>query len=213
MLKLTVFSLFLLCLCSGCTATTPQIAPTATQYTPLPNSLLTVTGTYPPPTIASSHFPEATTPIPTTGSVQSTLPPAIAPSATPPVNGWKTFSWTAQHLAVDYPADWSVTTFASGLTINSPQGQAIRVDRVAIPGISPTDFLAENDLPNTRCTSGKNNNGAMYHTCLDTISRTINSNMVINFASGEPAQLTLTEDLRGTSQVFDEVVNSVRIVP
>lgn len=137
----------------------------------------------------------------------------LAQSETPAVRGWQTFIWTALHLEIDYPPNWSVTILSGGLVFNSTQGQSIKIARIEQPGLSPDDFLTENDLPNTRCTSGKNDYGARVRTCLDTISRSITANMVINISNGDAAFLSLTANRLGDSQIIDAVVGSVRNVP
>ncbi len=211
MLKLTVLSVVLLCLCAGCASTAPSANQFPAQNSALPSSSPSAQAPQSLPVITGTPVPDST-PISST-TVSSQSPTMLVGSGTPAVNGWQTFTWTALHLAIDYPPKWSVAILSGGLTFNSPQGQTIKIARFDTPGISPDDFLTENDLPNTRCLPGKNDYGARVRTCLDTISRSITANVVLNRANGDAALLVLTANLLGDSQTFDAMVGSVRAVP
>jgi hypothetical protein len=126
--------------------------------------------------------------------------------------GWKAYANTQLHVALDYPAAWSVHEETTGITFSSPQGPTIQLARVDTGGLSPEDYMSENLLPNTRCSSPANEHGLTIQVCLDTLSLTRVATFIIN-SSGTPQLLSLVAGRRSDLAVFNTMVASLRALP
>ncbi len=127
-----------------------------------------------------------------------------SPATLPPV-GWKTFVSTNFRVAVDYPPDWSVNEERRGVTFRSEQGEVIQLTVIETGLLSPRDFLNENLLPNTRCSSRTNTAQITTRICFDTISRSYSADFVL-----KSRLLSLSMPRRGDLQVFNGMVESLR---
>ncbi len=213
MAKLPIMIALIILFITGCTmvpnsalinttATPGQNSPTAAQPPTPTEATLT-------PTVETSPTP---TPAATTTQAGST--PASPAAPQPPLSpGWQTYIWTEQHIAIDYPPDWTVKLQAGDLVFSSTQQQVIKLSRVAAPGMSPQDYLAASDLPNTRCSTVKNKYGVTARTCLDTIARITTANLVVAPPQGEVIILQLVTHGQNDPKVVDGIIQSIRVAP
>ena len=136
-------------------------------------------------------------------------------AATPTISslvGWKTFVSANLVVAVDYPPDWSVSEQAVGVTFASPHGAMIQLTLIDTGGLSPEDFLSENPLPNTRCSSSTNTYGVTARTCFDTVSFSYVADLVVKPPFGSTRLLSLAMHGRDGLRVFNAMIASVRFV-
>ncbi len=131
----------------------------------------------------------------------------------PPTAGWTTYTSATLQLVLDYPSDWRPAEQADRLTFTSPQGIAIQVGFTETGGLTPEDYVRNNDLPNTRCTSEANDYGLMARICLDTLSRVYTADIPIEWPNGAKELLSLGMFRGGDLQVFQTMVRSVRPAP
>jgi hypothetical protein len=130
--------------------------------------------------------------------------------------GQKTFVSRILGVALDHPSDWTVAGQASEISFTSPQGVTIRLAQIATAS-SPAAGAESDDaslerLPNVRCSSLTNPQGVEFRTCLDTISRTYNSEFVLG--SGTSARrFSLLMARRLDLRVFNAMVASLRAAP
>ena len=137
----------------------------------------------------------------------STPSGALSPSLPP--TGWITF--VSDNLAaIDYPPDWSVNEQASGVTFTSPSGISIQLAKVDTGSLSPEEFLSENQLPNTRCSTSVNSYSTPVFICFDTISGSYTAEFVVTLSQGTQQLLSMSMLRKGDLQVFEEMVGSVR---
>ena len=162
---------------------------------------------------AGNVSPMTVTPNPTnTQSLpMGTSTPIAALSKSSPGTEWKTFNSTNWQVALDYPPDWSVSERASGVSFTSQTDVVIQLTKIETGGLSPEEFLKENQLPNTRCTTSVNSYGIDVLDCLDTISGSYSADFVIKPPQGTPQLLSLAMLGKGDLQVFDKMVDSIRL--
>ncbi len=181
---------------------------TATNVPAVPNS--TTVGTNPTATapLTPTPFAQATSILllPTTPSKISVPPTA------PSTSGWKTFAGTKFQVALDYPPDWTVREDAAGVTFISPQGVMVNLARVETGNVQPETFLNQTDLPNMHCLPSVNAHGLNVRNCFDTIASAYIANIIVKSPGGQEELLTLTTRSRGTPEVFNSMVASVRSV-
>jgi hypothetical protein len=212
MAKLPVMTALIFMLCMGCSSGTMSTAITPTEMPKQVSSLPTQSPAQTEASPTSSIEAIATTQPSATAVQVGATTNASTPTPSLP-QGWQTFIWAELHIAIDYPPDWSVKILATGLAFSSPQKAVINLTRAAASGIPPEDYLAENDLPNTRCTTIKNRYGVAARTCFDTIARTTSANLVITPPQGEVIILVLATEGRSAPQIVDGIIQSIRIAP
>ncbi len=143
----------------------------------------------------------ASAPIPTEqSSSRTSSSPAILARV-----GWKTFISTEFQVAVDYPQDWSVSEEESRVTFRSKPGGVIQLSVIETGQLSPENFLKENLLPNTRCSSKTNAAGISVRICFDTLSGSYSAEFIL-----KSQLLSLSMPKRGDTQVFNLMVESLR---
>jgi len=140
------------------------------------------------------------------------ITPTRSSSLSPPTTdaGWETFVSDDLQVAVDYPPDWSVNESASGVTFTSPTGFSIQLAEVDTGDLSPEEFLGENQLPNTHCSTIENAYGVQALVCLDTLSRSYSAYFVVTPSQGAPRLLSLSMLGKSDNEVFDRMVGSLR---
>jgi hypothetical protein len=192
LINLSVLSLFVL---AGCTsvqptnetvATAPEVTPTATNSPTSKSQTAIPIGTSGPPQ-----------PTPTSQPAQST-------------SGWQQYTNANMGVSIAYPTDWSATENNSEVTFTSPSGDVIQLDQIQANDLSPQDFLDQNQLPNTRCSSGKNPKGIQYRSCFDTIAFSTSAYLVINTPQGSPKYFTLSTFARGDLDIFNAMLASFK---
>ncbi len=173
------------------------------------------------PLIAGSALPAPTEtevlPSPTPSSAPSARPTGEAgttPTA-PSVAGWKTLTYSGAKATMDYPGDWSVEENATGITLTSPPGAVIRLTPVDTGGLSPEEYLANNnDMPNVRCTRMTNSHGVEIRTCFDTISASLIATFSVRSSSGEAPVFALSASRRTVNvQIWDQMLASIQPAP
>jgi hypothetical protein len=122
--------------------------------------------------------------------------------------GWGQYVSTNMQIAIAYPPDWSVTENNGEVIFTSPGGATIRLDQVQAGGMSPQDFLNQDQLPNTRCSSGENPDSVQYRSCFDTVAFSTTAYLVINSPQGSPRFFTLSAFARSDLGVFDTMLAS-----
>lgn len=135
--------------------------------------------------------------------------PTAASSPSLPGTGWKTFVSVNLRVAVDYPPDWSVSEQENGVSFTSPSGVLIQLVKIETGGLSPEEFLKENQLPNTRCSTSMDSYGIKVLVCFDTISDSYSANFIMTLSQGTPQLLSMAMLRKGGLKVFDKMVRSV----
>jgi hypothetical protein len=189
-INILVLSLFML---AGCTSVKPSNETTASP----PD--ITPTATNSPTTNSQTAIPTGTT-----SSPQST--PTSQPSQL--TAGWQQYTNANMGISIAYPTNWTVTENNSAVTFTSPSGDVIQLDQIQANNLSPQDFLDQNQLPNTRCSSGKNPQGVQYRSCFDTIAFSTSAYLVVNAPLGSPKYFTLSTLARGELNVFNSMLSS-----
>ena len=166
--------------------------------------------------VSCSSAGSATSPAVMPDSTNSPASPTDVPmrtatlSPSQPGTGWETFKSTNLQIAIDYPPDWSVGEQAISVSFRSTSGVVIQLTKIETGNLSPEEFLSQDQLPNTRCSSSTNSHGITVLVCLDTLSGTYSADFVMRSLQGSPQLLSLTMPKRGDLQVFKWMVGSVR---
>lgn len=185
-----VLSFFVL---SGCTS----VKPTETTAPPLTDNTPTATSLPTPNSQMATPVPAQNTPLATsTGQL---------PQGTP---GWQQYHSANLGITIAYPTGWSAVENNGEATFTSPGGEAIYLVVFQANNLSTQDFLNQNELPNTRCSSGDNPQGVQYRTCFDTIALTTTAFLVITPAQGPAQFFTLSTFARGNPDVFNAMLAS-----
>lgn len=190
LMKVLVLSLFMLADCTS-------VRSTDETATPQPDNI---------PTATNSAATKGQTAIPTNTSGSHQLTPTSQPKQL--TAGWQQYSNTTMGISIDYPTNWSATENNSEVTFTSPSGDVIHLDQVQASGLSPQEFLDQNQLPNTRCSNGKNPQGVQYRSCFDTIALSRSAYLVIKPLQGSPKYFTLSTFARGDLDVFNAMLAS-----
>lgn len=143
-----------------------------------------------------------------TNALVPTPTAALPPSS--PTPGWKTLVSVNLPVTIDYPPEWSVNEQASGVSFTSPSGISIQLAKVETGGLSPEEFLRENQLPNTRCSTSMNSYGIRVRVCFDMISGSYSADFVVTPSEGTPQLLSMSMLGKGDLQVFEGMVGTVR---
>jgi len=137
-------------------------------------------------------------------------PPAVqfGPGQTPPVPGaspiplspagWPTFTSLTLKVAVDYPADWTVTVGTNGATFTSPQGQKILLQ----PAENPAS---------QGCTPLTNVSGLTASVCSDSASGNYTATFDLNSAGGSAQAVSLSTTDQASMDVYKAMINSLRL--
>jgi len=142
-------------------------------------------------------------------STETSTPTAVSPTFLPGT-GWKTFVITNLQVAVDYPSDWLVSKQATGVSFISRSGTVIQLTKIDTGGLPPEEFLRDNQLPNTRCSTNANNYGIKVLSCLDTLTGSYSADFVMIHSQEGTQLLSITMLRKGDLQVFDRMVESIR---
>jgi hypothetical protein len=194
------------------TAPSTQIEPTLTPPTASTEAQFTLTPQASPATTETA-VPNANRATPTTNTPPKIDAGVASPTALSP-GGWKTYVNANWHVAVDYPPDWSARENATMVTFTAPTGAAIQLAPVGTGALSPEDFINNQDLPNTRCTSKANAHGINARVCFDTIAFSTDAEFIMRASNGPERLLSLSMGRRtGDPQVFDSMLASVRSLP
>jgi hypothetical protein len=192
LINVLVLSFFVL---ASCTSGTPSTETTATQ----PDIT---------PAVTNSPTSNSQTAIPTGASGSRQLTPTSQPPQS--TAGWQQYTNGNMGITIAYPAGWLVTENDSDVTFTSPSGDVIHLDQIQANDLSPQDFLDQNQLPNTRCSSGKNPQGVQYRSCFDTIAFSTSAYLVIIAPQGSPKYFTLSTYARGDLDVFNSMLDSFK---
>jgi hypothetical protein len=190
LMNVLVLSLFVL---AGCTPVKPTGTAVVTQQSAASTEAL--------PSTANS---QTATPTEASSSPQET-PTGQASQA---IAGWQQYHSSDMGIKIAYPAGWSAAENKGEVTFTSPGGDVIYLDQVQANGLSPQDFLDQNQLPNTHCSSGKNPQGVQYRSCFDTIALSTSAYLVINSTQGSPQFFTLSTFDRGGLDIFNAMLAS-----
>lgn len=192
---------------------TEKLAPSATSTAISAPAVPSSTSAHTNPTVTAQPNPSPSVQATTARGSPTTLPKFSVTATVPSTSSWKTFTSADLHIALDYPPDWTVQEDAAGVTFTSPQSTMVNLARVETGSEQPETFLNESDLPNTRCSSNINAHGLKVRNCFDTIASAYIANIIVKSPSGQDELLTLTTRSRGTPEVFNAMVASVRSVP
>lgn len=99
------------------------------------------------------------------------------------------------------------------MLFTSPQGFVIQLAAVETGNLTPEEYLAENQLPNTRCSTGVNPHGLATRTCLDTLAGSYTADFAIESPGGAKQLLTMSVAKLGDRRTFDAMAASVRLAP
>ncbi len=189
---------------------------------PLPSPGEPVTST---PELASSSVPlPANTPILTPlpgllpGAVPthaSSLTPAAVLTQTPgkpsKQAGWKTYTDPQTGFQIDYPADWMITNQNDIISFTSPQQLPVTLAKVNTGGLPPQDYQSEVQIPNTYCMNKTSRYGVQYSRCFDTIAHFYAGDFLVKDAQGMVNLFSLALRRNGDAQVFDEMIDTLRL--
>ena len=192
LINVLALSLFVL---SGCTSVKPNNKTTATP----PETI---------PTATNSTATNSQTAIPT--GTFSSPQPTMTSQPSQSTAGWQQFASAGMGISIAYPADWSAAENNGEVTFTSPSGDVIHLDQIQASDLSPQDFLDQNQLPNTRCTSGKTPQSVQYRSCFDTIAFSTSAYLVINPPQGSAKYFTLSTFARGDLDVFNAMLDSFK---
>jgi hypothetical protein len=190
LIKVLVISTLIL---AGCT----PVKPTGTPAITPPGIVLTGTN------LATPHSQMAT-PAETHSPPQAILT-GQAPQG---IAGWQQYVSANMKITIAYPSDWSATENNGEVAFTSPAGGTIRLDQIQASNLSPQGFLDQDQLPNTRCSSGENSQGVQYRSCLDTIALSMTAYLVINPPQGSTQFFTLSTFERGDLDIFNAMLAS-----
>jgi hypothetical protein len=149
-----------------------------------------------------------TTPTPAGNTPTATNLPTPNSQLSQATPGWEQYQSANLGISIVYPAGWSATENEGEVAFTAPGGDTILLDQVQASDLSPQDFLNQNQLPNTRCSSGENSYRVQYRTCFDTIALSTTTYLVLNPAQGSPQFYTLSAFRRGDIDVFDAMLAS-----
>jgi len=153
------------------------------------------------------------TPTPSIPSTGGTPEPTLQQTAAPtslPVEGWKTIANPKLNLAMKYPLNWLVEEGSNYVTFTSQSGNEIELAIVNTGALTPQEYLAQHQLPNTRCSSSTNPNGIKLRTCLDTIAFSTTAYFIVPSSQGSSQLLSLTLLNRQDMQVFNDMLDSLK---
>jgi hypothetical protein len=91
------------------------------------------------------------------------------------------------------------------------QGASIQLAPVDPGGLPPEDYLNQQQLPNTRCSTTTNAYGLSVRDCLDTLSGSHSAYLILTSAQGPARLVVLTALRRADLQVFQAMIESVRL--
>lgn len=122
----------------------------------------------------------------------------------------KTYVNETWHVALDYPADWSVQEKGSLVIFVSPTGSTIQLAPAAAgspvsPGLEPNE-----DLPNTRCSTRTNPHSISERVCFDTISLSTSAVFDVQTALGATRLELSTGRRTGDVPVLNAMLATVR---
>ena len=130
------------------------------------------------------------------GPDQTPLPPSTTPPPASPAN-WLTFTSLTLKVAVDYPADWTVTVGTNGATFTSSQGQTILLQ----PGENQSS---------PGCTPLTNAAGLTAQACSDTASGSYTATFEVSSAGGSAQAVALSTTDAAALEVYKAMINSLR---
>ena len=120
------------------------------------------------------------------------------------IQGWQTFSDLDVGIAVDHPADWSVSQHGGETTFTSPQGSQILLDSIEAGN--------ENSTASQPCATLVNSYGLSLTTCFDTASNLYSAETQIKTAGGSLKSVTLSTTDSRVLDVYKDMLNSLRTV-
>lgn len=129
------------------------------------------------------------------GPVQGT--PVSTPLPLSP-QGWLTFTSPTMGVAVDYPAEWSVTEQGDAATFSSTKGLSIR--------LGP----ARDQAGGSQCTTLINASSLAANVCVDTASGLYSATFSLKLADGSTKVLMLSTTDFAAVDVYKVMINSVR---
>jgi hypothetical protein len=190
LINVLVFSLFVLAGCmpvkpNGTASVTQQSAASTTTVPSTPNNPMAT------PTEAASSSPAT--------------PTGQPPQAT---TGWQQYTSANLGITIAYPSDWSETENKGEIAFTSPGGNTIYLDPIQTGDLSAQDFLNQSQLPNTRCSSGKNSYGVQYRSCFDTIALSTTAYLMVTPSQGSTQFFALSTFTRGGLDVFNAMLAS-----
>lgn len=109
-----------------------------------------------------------------------------------------------------YPPNWSVEEGDNYITFTSQSGNEIELASVNTDSLTPQEYLAQHQLPNTRCSNSTNPNGIDIRTCFDTIAFSTTAYFSPPSSQGSPKLLSLTLLDRQDMQVFNDMLDSLK---
>lgn len=187
---------------------TPSETPTPISSPTAPSSILPSAGSGTATSPPSGVLPTAT-PSPTGGVPAATTPTAGARA------GWNAFVSPALHVALEYPATWTLREEPMGILFTPPQGAAIQLGKVDTGSLTPEQYLANSsDVPNTRCTQTINPYGVTVRSCFDTIASSLVATFSLRSQTGGAQLLALATNRRRVDiQVWDQIIASLHPAP
>ena len=162
---------------------------------------------------AGPGIPAGATDTPATGSGSSqSAPPVnrplvitvrppmlpVAPVQGAPASGWRTFTSAGLQVALDYPADWSVTEQAGGAVFTSPQGLKILLQADQSTASSPPAGQS--------CSTLINSHGQTGQICLEAAA----SRYSATFEISGTEKLTLSVVSHDKPGVFFQMFDTLR---
>ena len=120
------------------------------------------------------------------------------------IQGWQTFTDPDLGIAVDHPADWSVSQHGGGTTFTSPQSSQILLDSM--------EAVNENSKASQTCATLVNSYGLSLTTCFDTASNLYSAETQIKIDSGSLKSVTLSTTDSKVLDVYRDMLNSLRKV-
>jgi hypothetical protein len=133
-------------------------------------------------------------------------PANVGPTPTPlSTAGWKTFSSASLGVAIDYPADWSVTEQSNEATFTSSQGAAVKLQATNTNG--PND---EFRIGNQYCTSRTNKYNQTAEVCADNSSFTYSATFMLSSTGNSPHDVMLITKDRSAGKIYEAMIDSLR---
>ena len=133
-------------------------------------------------------------------------PANVGPTPTPlSTENWKTFSSASLGVAVDYPANWSVTEQSGEATFTSPQGATIKL-QAANPSGQNNEFR----IGNQYCTTRTNKYNQTAEVCADNSSFTYSATFTLSSTGSSPRGLMLITKDRSSGKIYEAMIDSLR---
>ncbi len=128
----------------------------------------------------------------------------------PVLSDWTPFNSSELQLAINHPVDWSVKEQRNSVVFTSPDGLLTQLTLMGKGNLSPEGLIYDDDLPDARCSTDTNAHGITVRICIDRSAESRVASFIMNAPDGEARLFSLLTGNRGSLQVFEGMVASIR---